>query len=179
MSAPTQQAIVNAITALIETGTKPEKFFAELQRRFPGATDSKIERCIDIADWEFRQRADHHATEAANLERLSVFFSDMPEGMTLLEAAKTKAAGGDAAVIAILSNFNSDATRLSVALTSAAAEAHPGWKLNPDGSIKRTSDDGPDTPDALVDWFQLTHPRQARDIERRALKDSSGDGGAP
>ena len=172
MSAPTQQTIVDAITALIESGTQPGKFFAELQRRFPGIAESRLDRCIDIAAWELRQRGEEHVREAANLEQVGALFSDMPEGVTLLDAAEIKAAEGDAVAIALLADFNSDAMRLSVALTSAAAEAHQGWKLNSDGSIKRTSDEGPYTPEALADWFQMNHPREARDIEQRVFENS-------
>ena len=96
----------------------------------------------------------------------------MPKVATLLDAAETKAAEGDGVAIALLADFNSDVMRLAKALTKAAAEAHPGWKLISDGSIKRTSAQGPDTPDALVDWFQMTHPREASEIEMRVFAGS-------
>ena len=40
----------------------------------------------------------------------------------------------------------------------AAAEAHPNWEVLPDGGIRRTGHDGPDTPEKLLTWF-LDEPR--------------------
>ena len=43
-------------------------------------------------------------------------------------------------------------------LMYAAAEAHPNWEVRPDGGIRRTGYDGPDTPEKLLTWF-LDEPR--------------------
>ena len=45
-------------------------------------------------------------------------------------------------------------------LMYAAAEAHPNWEVLPDGGIRRTGYDGPDTPEKLLTFAtKATHPR--------------------
>jgi hypothetical protein len=57
------------------------------------------------------------------------------------------------------------ARRLSKALAEAAAEIHPGWRRNGDGSLEKLDASAPEPP-ALVEWLYKTYPARAREIER-------------
>ena len=59
--------------------------------------------------------------------------------------------------------------RLYLALADAAAQAHPNWEVSADGSTIRRLDDADsedDEVDRLIDWFQMTFPKEAKRIER-------------
>ena len=52
-----------------------------------------------------------------------------------------------------------------VMLHQAARKKHPGWKR--EGTTwKRVAKDVPATPEALIEWFEINHPAEAKKITR-------------
>jgi hypothetical protein len=66
--------------------------------------------------------------------------------------------------------LNSAGYRKGEALMAAAHAAHPLFESFDRGWTWKGEGDGP-SPDAVLDWFQLNHPTQAREIERRFEQD--------
>jgi hypothetical protein len=88
-----------------------------------------------------------------------------PKGTKLDAAARIMAARGDKFAIGLVAFFESRKYRLESALTDAAAELHPGFRGNPDGSITKLDPSAPG-PQALVEWLYKTHPARARAVEQ-------------
>jgi hypothetical protein len=85
-------------------------------------------------------------------------------GLTLKQAAEIKAAQGDAVAIALLKKWNSREHRLGLALLKAATEAHPDWVVESRG-YRFVGQGEPQESNALIEWFQTTHPKQAKAVE--------------
>jgi hypothetical protein len=52
-----------------------------------------------------------------------------------------------------------------VMLQHAARKMHPGWKCE-GNTWKRVAKDAPATPEALIDWFEINYPAEAKKITR-------------
>jgi hypothetical protein len=90
------------------------------------------------------------------------------------------AARGDAFAQKALAHFDSYEYRVEEALTNAAAELHPGWRHNGDGTIVKLDDGAPEPP-ALVEWLYKTYPsgrersNGARRRDDRPPRERAGD----
>jgi hypothetical protein len=91
-------------------------------------------------------------------------FNACPETATLYEAARLMADRGDGFARGLMARFDSREHRLEEALVDAAAELHPGWRCNDDGTFTKFDDSAP-APPALVEWLYKNHPKRAREIE--------------
>jgi hypothetical protein len=153
-------------------GDKPdlETFRRQLAARFPGITDAEVVhacrvRCDDIendrAESDVRyQREQRELTEAEHiLAGLGAISLD--------EAVAIKAARGDPIALRWQKAMSTREYRLNEALSEAACQAHPQFEQIGDGEWDWKGDGKMPSDEELIDWFQMTHPTEARRIEAR------------
>lgn len=137
--------------------------------RFPDVAATTVLEAIEVI-----RSDDEAAEEDEERERAKVAaMVDMcqrhaiPQDTPMGEALRLMAERGEPAAIALLAEMNSPAYRVREALVDAALKAHPAWYR--DGDRWTIADDtaGPVSDDDLVDWFQRTHPHEARAITDR------------
>jgi hypothetical protein len=119
-----------------------------------------------LVDEMHRERVAKTERERKSLKLAASLFNGLEDrkGLTLGEAAEIKAAQGDPIAISLLKKLNSRDAQLFWALLNAAAEAHPEWLVKEDG-VLRFIGQGEPQPNALIEWFQMMHPKQAKLIE--------------
>jgi hypothetical protein len=81
------------------------------------------------------------------------------------EAIEIKARQGDPIALHWQASMNTREYRLIEALGEAAHLAHPEWMQTREGHFEWTGDGEMPSEDAMIDWFQMTHPTEARRIE--------------
>ena len=137
-----------------------------LARQFPGAPEDQIARAFEIAADEAREEEARLQHEANTLHVLALLFDGMSEDVTVSQAVEIKAKQGNPLAIAILEQLNSVEYRRYHALWQAACEADPRWTKTDRGHLlwRGASGKAPSC-DAMIEWFQTTHPREARRIE--------------
>lgn len=91
--------------------------------------------------------------------------------MTISDALRQLKAKGDKIAAHYLAELESPKNRVYWALSTAAAKRHPKWEVCEDGRGIRRIDDEDGDPDALVEWFQVNYPRDAKRIEAETLAD--------
>jgi hypothetical protein len=130
-----------------------------------------VKRAFEIVDEEmqfnFEEANRQHAAHRRQHDEAMQIFAGLSRNITFHEACKVKAAGdGPDAVLARkwLSRMESREWRLGEALGDAAHAAHPdfrregrAWHYTGAGKMPNEQD--------LIEWFQLTHPREAKRIE--------------
>lgn len=141
------------------------KFLAD---KFPKAYKEDIVRAWAVYQDEFRQEQLEDEAEIAEGEAMCRIMerAEATPHMTYGDALRKLAAQGDAEAIQRLLNLGSPEGDVFMALFEAAVTLHPAWKEDKPGSFSCDEEQGgPTTPEALVDWFQATHPLQASRIE--------------
>jgi hypothetical protein len=162
--------IVTAIEADFEAKVTREQSRINMLKRFPGITTDEYRHALYVWHDEGLARRDEILRQHERDEKFIAFafhvFDGLPEGIELDEAARIKAARGDPQAIKYLAQTNTPEARKDEALADAAYRAHPLFTIRPDGIIHWDGDaeDGP-THDEVIDWFQMTHPAEARRIE--------------
>jgi hypothetical protein len=137
-----------------------------LAQQFPGAPEYQIARAFEIAADEACEEVARLESEANILHVLELLLDGMSEDITVSEAAEIKAKQGDPLAIAILEKLNSLEYRRYHALWQAACEADPRWTKTDRGHLLWRGENGKGpSGDAMIEWFQTTHPREARRIE--------------
>ncbi len=146
----------------------PDDMGRLMKEHFPHARQAEVKRAVEITVFELRERARREQAEAAAMRALQKLDSDVPdtEADTLGGKLRVKAARGSRQAQAILDRWNSREDRVATALFEAAADRHPDFTRADRGWRYSGKEQLPDDVSAwLVDWFQRTHPREARAIE--------------
>jgi hypothetical protein len=139
---------------------------AMLAKHYPHATDAEIERAIEAAAHELEAEAERQMAQADALERLMALVGKLEPGQTIGQKLRIMAARGDKRAQRILDSWNTRERRVSDALFEAAAAKHPDWRQDGNAWRYRGPTKPEDDPAAqVIDWFQRTHPREARRIE--------------
>jgi hypothetical protein len=97
---------------------------------------------------------------------ISHLFERFPEGGTVNEVVAMGVACRDPAALQLQAMWDTRASRLREALSLAAMRAHPQWTEPEDGHFNWTGEGVMPTEAAMVDWFQMNHPTEAREIEQ-------------
>jgi hypothetical protein len=139
-----------------------------IAERFPEMTRELWLRVLDV--WKAEDDAEH-AEYLAEYERnkrqhemAEQIFAGLPENIKFGEACKIRAQGeGPVAEAARqwLRAMNSAMARLG----EAAHQAHPDFVETSEGHWHYTGPGEMPSEEALIEWFQLNHPAQARAIE--------------
>ncbi len=148
-------------------GLRMEEMIVRLGEQFPDASHDQITAAFEIAADDAREEARKSQREAAALKTLRPLLDGMPKGTTLGQAAEIKARLGDPLAMAFLADINSSQVRIGEALWRAACEADPRWSKNGNG-FKWKGEGEPPTGETMIEWFQMTHPGEARRIEAKA-----------
>jgi hypothetical protein len=135
--------------------------------RFPLLTEDGLARAFEVWRYESAEEQKEINSQLEAAEQACRMFDGAPGARTYGEACQIKAEQGDEFAKAQLAAWDDPASRPFMPLFFAAVEKHPGWET--DGRAYWPSeDDAPQTPEALVDWFQMNHPRDAKRIEAEA-----------
>ncbi|ODM79934.1 hypothetical protein A6452_24260 [Bradyrhizobium elkanii] len=145
-------------------GLNVGQMIVRLGEQFPDASRDQITSAFKIAADDAREKVRKSQREAAALKTARPLLDDMPKGTTLRQAAEIKAKRGDPLAIAFLEEINSPVVRIGEALWRAACEADPRWSRIGAG-FKWNGEGQPPSGAAMIEWFQMTHPTEARRIE--------------
>ncbi len=147
--------------------------FRQLAKRFPKARKEHLEAAWK--DYQFEREVERQADEEAlaDLEMMLTFLAkhNIPENTPYGAAVRAVAATGDPEARALANDLERPAGRVFIALLAAAVDAHPYWSRDGEHRFWPHGEGAPSTPEALVDWFQVTYPRRAREIEDRIAAD--------
>lgn len=160
----------------------PDTIIGVIRKRFPGIEDHFIHRAFEVLSFENDARLSEqqaaHKNESAQLVAARELFVGLPPETLFGEAVKLKAAQGNAWAIGYLAFQNTPERRCYTALVDAAYVAHPQFEALGGGVLKWTGGGEGPTEAALLDWFQLNHPADARAIERVVEDGESRGSGA-
>lgn len=157
-----------SVEFLAETG--PTELLAKLKARFPVITVGECRYALKA--WHDAQQAAHdEAILKLEAEKVQIDLSAelgerFPQAATLGEAVEIGVACDDPIALAFHAVWSTDEYRVREALELAALRAHPRWTEGEEGNFKWTGDGDMPTGDALIEWFQMTHPAKAHEIER-------------
>jgi|SRR5581483_1981716 len=162
--------IIAALRAMAE-GDRPD--MGEMQRRlrerFPEISHDQISHALKVLSDELREQV--RESDARNREGQRAcgeaihIIDGLGEAITLDEAIEIKAALGDLVALRWRAAMNTKQYRLLDALGEAAHKAHPHFKQTPDKIWHWNGNGDMPSEDAMIDWFQMTHPTEARRIE--------------
>lgn len=144
----------------------PEEIMDRIAEEHPEAEMADVMRALEAFVDELGERSQEAADHLCSLQPLAALLENEPDGTPLIEVLRKHAMAGDEYAKSVLAQLESPAYRRSQALFRAAVEKHPNWRR--EGCRFIHSGGGPETPDALVEWFQMNHPREASEIERSA-----------
>jgi hypothetical protein len=141
--------------------------------RFPGLTYGQLRHAFEVYDHEIDEEYAQHLREYAAHKKLhaliSHLFERFPEGKTVNEVVALGVACGDPAALQLQAAWNTKASRLHEALGLAAMRAHPQWLEPEENHFEWTGALPMPTEAAMVDWFQMTYPAKAREIEQEIV----------
>jgi hypothetical protein len=124
-----------------------------------GLSQEQLAIVFEMSVAEFLAQAEEWQQEAERARAAAQLFEGLPKGITFEEACRIKAAQGSEFAQRSLAAMDSREHRVFEALFEAAVDLHPGWR-RPDKERRYA----PESRE-LVDWFQTTHPHEARNIE--------------
>jgi hypothetical protein len=108
---------------------------------------------------EFLAKAEEWQQEADQARAAAKLFKGLPKGITFEEACRIKAAQGSEFAQRSLTAMDSREHKVFEALFAAAVRLHPEWRRSKKERLYATESR------ELVEWFQTTHPHEARHIE--------------
>jgi hypothetical protein len=108
---------------------------------------------------EFLAQAEEWQHEAKQARAAAKLFEGLPKGIIFDDACRMKAAEGNGVAQRHLAAMNSRTNRVFEALFSAAVDLCPAWPRFQKNALY------PMECRKLVEWFQTTHPREARKVE--------------
>jgi hypothetical protein len=153
-------------------GDRPDdlgEIHRRLDTRFPGIGNDQIKRAFDVLSDELREakrEADAEYRRATReIDEALYLLHGLPANTTIEEAVEIKAAQGDPIALQWRAIMSTRKYRVEEALEQAAYQAHPEWKETPDGHFEWKGDSAMPSEAAMIDWFQMTHPTEARRIE--------------
>jgi hypothetical protein len=123
-----------------------------------GLSKEELAIVFEMSVAEFLAQAEEWQREADQARAAAQLFDGLPKGITFEEACRIKASRGNEIARRFLSIMNSREQRVIDALFDAAVDRRPGWRL---GKKRHYSPESR----KLVEWFQTTHPHEARKIE--------------
>lgn len=146
-----------------------DRLLRKVADRFPGILGPQALEAIKALDHELDAEAEAAEREDAALAAAVAICErhGIPADMTMSEGLRLAASRGDIEAAAFLAQANAPDRRVEAALWKAAAEAHPAWSCHGGGYVLDEDQPGPRSLDALTDWYQLTHPREALAIEEQ------------
>jgi len=148
-----------------QAGDRPGKIAGIVGEKFPTCTVGDMKRAFETLAMEERERAAELLRESEQITLQMRVFEGLPPDTEFIDACRIKAAAGDWQAQRLLAEMESPEYRRREALGHAAYLAQ-GWKedpADPDALIWPGPGKPPEMEGAeLVDWFQRTHPRQAR-----------------
>jgi hypothetical protein len=123
------------------------------------------------ADEQMREAQAEYDQHKVRHKEAMEMFSGLPdrEKLTTIQACNIKYRQGSELARKWLLELYGANHRLSEALNSAAVAAHPNWKKTKKGHYRRIDKSQPDNFDDLIDWFQRTHPLQAREVHKAVI----------
>jgi hypothetical protein len=148
-------------------------FVEALKEKFPQARRDDVLRAQRIYEEDRRAEREKLDSDMAELERILAFFDKhhIPSGTPFRDAVTKVAATGNPEALAYLDELNNPQGLGWLAVFDAAVERHPNWERDDTGHYICRDETGPQgTPESLVDWFQLTFPKEARVLEDHALR---------
>jgi hypothetical protein len=164
------------VDALRETahGDRPNDFdeiHRRLRQRFPNINvwDDGVNRafkvlCDELKE-EKRESDNAYHRDQREIEEALHIIDGLGETVTLDEAIEIKAAQGDLIALRWQAAMHTRQYRINEALGEGAHQAHPQFKQTPDHVWHWTGDGDMPSENAMIDWFQMTHPAEARQIE--------------
>ena len=170
--------ITDVVAALreMEKGDRPtdqREIRRRLRERCQGInpSDDEIIHAFNIladeADEEMRVATAEYRRNKRDIAECLELLEGLPAPTTLAQAIAIKAQQGYPLALRWQRAMNGKDYRLSEALGDAAHNAHPQFEQTPDGSGWHWTGDGEmPSEEAMIDWFQLTHPAEALRIER-------------
>lgn len=117
-------------------------------------------------DFEWEEARAEHAKQSRFHAQMMRLFKACPEAKTTEEVCRIMASRGDPFAAEMLAWLGSHEYRLGVALDEAAAELHPGWRREGDGTLTKLDKNAPETGSGLQEWLYKNHPARARAIEQ-------------
>ena|SRR5258708_39680490 len=172
------QDVVAALSLAIDHNTERQPklsipdLLKGLLKQFPGISKEQLERACFIEADEKGQDAIDAAQDYEQHRLLGTLFDGLRETITFGEAVEIKAASGNEIALWAQKQINSPEYRVGSALLLAAEAAHPLCKMNDDaqGRVSWIGDGDMPTESAMIDWFQMHYPTEAREIEARLKK---------
>jgi hypothetical protein len=150
-----------------------EAMFHQVHREYPNLTPHGINRAFGIAHDKLIEQ-DHKLERERFLIDFGIeMFEGLPEGLILDEAVRIKAKQGNKLALRYLAEQGTKEARLIDALSDAAHAAHPQVKVLDYGRYQWNADGEFPSTDALIEWFQINHPNEAREIERAVEEEST------
>lgn len=140
------------------------------EARFPGVPAALVLEALRVIRFDNDAVQEDEIREHARLTEVFWTMIEMrqrhaiSEDTPMGEALRLMADRGEPAAISFLAQTNNPAYRSRVALVMAAMDAHPAWSRNGEEWVLDGDASAPVTDDDLVDWYQRTHPREARAI---------------
>ena len=139
----------------------------QIQREYPYLALDCVSRAFDIAHDELIEQYEKRACRQFVIDFASEMFKGLPSGLIIDEAIEIKAKQGHKLALQYLAKMNTKEGRLIGALADAAYAAHPQFVELANGGVRWIGDDDEDpSTTALIKWFQLNHPDQARSSVR-------------
>jgi hypothetical protein len=156
----------------------------QARKRWPTVTTDELIAAALAAGEECREEAAQSERDAALFAEISTLLKDWPHDDTFETVVTAKAARGDPLALKWKAIITSKTYRRLSALCVTACEAHPHFEVEDFGpSAPRdlwlyTGPGEAPSVEKLLDWYQMTYPRQARAIERSIVADTV-DGNDP
>jgi hypothetical protein len=163
-------------------GREPYPYEPERLMRWDGWLIEWKNMTLPWMDEQHRQANDQVREAQAELHRYEAernevmeLFSGLPnrESLTILKACNIKYRQGSELACKWLLRLHSADYLLHGALQSAAVAAHPNWRETRKGHYRMVDKSQPDNFDDLVNWFQVTHPLKAREVNKAVLDELS------
>lgn len=144
-------------------GTRLLKLAAE---RFPSAPFLLVQEAVRVIGSDEEAEIEDDEQEAAQLAAMVAICQrhGVPEDTPIEQGLAIAAERGDADAICFVTEMRRPEYRVHEALFRAALAAHPAWSQDGASFVCDGTMDSPETDTALVDWYQHTHPRDARAI---------------
>jgi hypothetical protein len=168
--------VTDIVAYIMREGSPVElEHLQRLRASFPGVTDAELRHAFDAYDHEVNERFAQHQREYAAHKELYAqgchLHERFPRAKTLDETVEMGIACRDPVALQLAAIWNTEAYRLEEALGHAALRAHPQWMETEAGHFDWTGEGEMPPMNAMVEWFQMTHPTEAREIERKISQD--------
>jgi hypothetical protein len=161
------QTLARRLRKALAGGGDADEALADIARLHgPDIAVAVIEEVKRQVDFDEQEATAAYETETRFNDEMLRLFRACPEAKTSHEVCRIMAGRGDAFAAETLAWLEGRDYRLDAALDEAAAELHPGWRLNDDGSLTKLDASAPEPGSGLQEWLYKHFPRRAAEIER-------------